>query len=69
MAAYSIRRKQGAPISTPVAWDELTVDLKSDSYNIHNIRRRLARLAEDPWARYFSIGQEITQEMKKKVGV
>ncbi|MGA2936727.1 MAG: non-homologous end-joining DNA ligase [Syntrophobacteraceae bacterium] len=69
IAAYSTRRKQGAPVSTPVAWDELTVDLKSDSYNIQNIRRRLADLEEDPWAGYFSIGQEITQEMKKKVGI
>ena len=69
IAAYSTRRKQGAPISTPVAWDELTVDLKPDSYNIHNIRSRLADLKADPWAGYFSIRQEITQEMKKKVGV
>ncbi len=68
IAAYSTRRKPGAPISTPVAWDELTVDLKPDSYNINNIRRRLAGLAEDPWAGYFSIRQEITQEMKKKAG-
>jgi bifunctional non-homologous end joining protein LigD len=69
IAVYSTRSRQGAPISTPVAWDELTVDLKPDSFNIHNIRRRLAGLAEDPWAGYFSIGQEITQEMKKKVGM
>jgi bifunctional non-homologous end joining protein LigD len=69
IAAYSTRSRQGAPISTPVAWDELTVDLKSDTYNIHNILRRLAGLEEDPWAGYFSIRQEITQEMKKKVGI
>ncbi len=69
IAPYSTRSRHGAPISTPVAWDELTVDLKSDSYNIHNIRRRLAGLEEDPWAGYFSIGQEITQEMKNKAGI
>ncbi len=69
IAPYSTRSRQGAPISTPVAWDELTVDLKSDTYNFHNIRRRLAGLKEDPWAGYFASRQEITQEMEKKAGI
>ena len=69
IAAYSTRSRQGAPISTPVAWDELTADLKPDSYNIHNIRRRLTALKEDPWADYFSVRQQITSEMRKKVGL
>jgi bifunctional non-homologous end joining protein LigD len=69
IAAYSTRSRQGAPISTPVAWDELTAGLKPDSYNVHNIRRRLAALKEDPWTDYFSIRQQITSEMRKKVGL
>ncbi len=69
IGAYSTRSMQGAPISTPVAWDELTAELKSDSYNICNIRRRLAGLEEDPWADYFSVRQEINEEMKKKAGI
>jgi bifunctional non-homologous end joining protein LigD len=69
VAAYSTRSRQGAPVSTPVAWDELTVDLKSDSYNIRNIRRRLSGLKEDPWAGYFSVRQEITEGMMKKIGI
>ncbi len=69
IAAYSTRSRQGAPVSAPVAWDELTAKLKPDVYNIHNIRRRLAGLKEDPWAGYFSVRQEITQEMKTKAGI
>ncbi len=69
IAAYSTRSRQGAPISTPVAWDELSADLKPDSYNIRNIRRRLTALKEDPWADYFSVRQQITSEMRKKVGL
>jgi bifunctional non-homologous end joining protein LigD len=68
VAPYSTRSRQDAPVSTPVAWDELTADLKPDSYNIRNIRRRLAGLTEDPWAGYFSCDQEITEEMKREVG-
>ncbi len=59
VAAYSTRSRHGAPISTPVAWDELTTDLKPDSYNIQNIRGRLSHLQGDPWAGYFSLRQEI----------
>ena len=69
IAAYSTRSRHGAPISTPVAWDELTADLKPDSYNINNIRRRLEALKEDPWADYFSVRQQITSEMRKRVGL
>jgi bifunctional non-homologous end joining protein LigD len=69
IAAYSTRSRPGAPISTPVSWDELTAALKSDNYNIHNIRQRLAGLAEDPWAGYFSVRQELTREMQAKAGI
>ncbi len=69
VAAYSTRSRQGAPISAPLAWDELSPALKSDTFDIHNIRDRLAGLKEDPWAGYFSVRQKITTEMKKKVGL
>jgi len=69
IAPYSTRSRLGAPISTPVAWDELTADLKPDSYNIQNIRRRLFHLQANPWAEYFSIRQEINGEMKAKLEV
>ena len=69
VAAYSTRNLPGAPVSTPVAWDEVTAQLKADSYNICNIRHRLAGLDKDPWAGYFSVRQVITGEMKKKVGL
>ena len=69
IAAYSTRSSQGAPVSTPVTWDEVTAELKSDSYSIRNIRQRLSALQEDPWAGYFTVRQEITEEMKKKVGI
>lgn len=67
IAVYSTRSRRGAPISAPLAWHELTADLKSDSFNIGNIRGGLTGSGEDPWAGYFSVRQEITEEMRKKV--
>ncbi len=50
VAPYSIRAKEGAPIATPLDWEELKdKDLHSQSYNIKNIFKRL-RSIKDPWS-------------------
>jgi bifunctional non-homologous end joining protein LigD len=49
VAPYSVRAKAGAPVATPLDWDELSDNrLDSRRYNIKNIFRRLGRKA-DPW--------------------
>jgi len=47
---YSLRAKPGAPVATPIRWQELTRGSVSSSqrYTIKNIFRRLAR-TQDPW--------------------
>ncbi len=65
IAPYSTRKRQNAPVAVPVSWEELiSGGLRSDSFTLHNIRRRLESLAEDPWEGYFPVRQEITDEMK-----
>jgi bifunctional non-homologous end joining protein LigD len=59
VAAYSTRARPGAPVSTPLAWDELVPSLTSDHYTLANLPRRLARLQGDPWARYAALSQEL----------
>ena len=49
VTAYSTRARKGAPVATPVRWDELGPRLSPDRYNVRNLRRRLAALGEDPW--------------------
>lgn len=47
---YSLRAKPGAPVATPLAWDELGAgDLTAQRYHIGNLFRRLGQI-EDPWA-------------------
>ena len=44
---YAVRARPGAPVATPIEWGELgRVD--SQSYNVANLGRRLARKG-DPW--------------------
>jgi bifunctional non-homologous end joining protein LigD len=64
VAAYSTRAKPDAPVSTPLAWDELSdAGLRSGSYSVRNLRQRLDSLKQDPWAEYFKLEQKVTDRM------
>ncbi|MCW3087478.1 MAG: ligase [Sediminibacterium sp.] len=45
-APYSLRPKPGAPVSTPLHWDEVTRGLKIKDHNIHNILARLEKTGD-----------------------
>jgi len=54
VAPYAIRAKPGAPVATPLRWKDLeNSSLRSNSYTLHNIFRRLGRI-DDPWSSFFS---------------
>ena len=61
VAAYSTRARPGAPISTPVRWDELGPALTPARFTVENIGRRLAALKSDPWEGFFSRPQNIKE--------
>ncbi|MEW6219874.1 MAG: DNA ligase D [Thermodesulfobacteriota bacterium] len=59
VAAYSPRARPGAPVSTPVRWEELGEALTPDRYRIDNLPRRLAALQSDPWPDFFALRQKV----------
>ena len=59
VAAYSTRARPGAPVSTPIRWEELGPRLRADHFTIANLPRRLASLTEDPWAEYAHTRQRL----------
>ncbi|HEX8119299.1 MAG TPA: DNA ligase D, partial [Pyrinomonadaceae bacterium] len=59
IAAYSTRARPGAPVSTPLAWDELSPALKPNHFTVSNLPSRLERLRDDPWAALFAIRQTL----------
>jgi bifunctional non-homologous end joining protein LigD len=63
VAEYSTRAKPNAPVATPIGWDELTPELRSDSYTVSNLPQRLEKLRSDPWGDYSDTRQSITAKM------
>lgn len=50
VAPYAVRARPGAPVATPLAWDELgDARLRADSYTLSTLPGRLEH-TQDPWA-------------------
>ncbi len=48
VAAYSARARAGAPVSTPLGWDELGPEMRPDRFTVLNLLHRLSNI-DDPW--------------------
>jgi bifunctional non-homologous end joining protein LigD len=59
VCSYSLRNRPGAPIATPLDWDELPKVKSGDAFRFANIGRRLARLSTDPWASIDRVHQSL----------
>jgi bifunctional non-homologous end joining protein LigD len=69
VTAYSTRARPGAPVSTPLGWEELAGGVKPDQYHVGNIRERLQGRGDDPWKRYFKVRQHITPALRRQLGL
>ncbi len=69
VAAYSVRAREGLAVSVPIHRDELA-DLKgANIWTIRNLMPRLEEQGEDPWAGIDQTGQQITAEMRERLGM
>jgi bifunctional non-homologous end joining protein LigD len=59
VAAYSTRARPGAPVSVPLAWEELSDAMRADHFTVDNLRERLDFLKRDPWDGFFSAKQRL----------
>jgi bifunctional non-homologous end joining protein LigD len=61
VAPYSVRRREKAPISTPLEWSEVKPSLEPSSFNIGTFHRRME--SSDPWKDFFRSRQSMKDAM------
>jgi len=66
--AYSLRAREGLPVSVPIWREELAQIKAANQWNIANLRERLAEV-DDPWADMGKVRQTITAHMRKQLGL
>lgn len=69
VAAYSVRARSGAPVSTPLHWDEIGGRMKPAAFHAASIVRRMSGLHSDPWKPMRRMAQNLTLSMKRKLGI
>jgi bifunctional non-homologous end joining protein LigD len=66
VAPYSTRARPGAPVSMPIAWEELTGAIGPAYFTVNNAPARLAQMTVDPWADFRKAEAEIPTSGKTK---
>ena len=69
VGAYSPRARPGAPVSTPVSWEEVEQGVRPDEFTVESVPQRLAALPSDPWAEINKIRQAISAAARRQVGI
>src|SRR5207248_5873381 len=54
---YSTRSRIGAPVATPLFWNEVTPKLNGSAFDTASVPKRLLQLKTDPWAAISSLHQ------------
>lgn len=60
-ASYSPRARPGAPVATPLAWNEVTAKLDSSAFAVRTIPQRLQRLHTPPWDKFNESARPLPQ--------
>src|SRR5437764_5225083 len=59
IAPYSTRSRDGAPVATPLAWEELNEKLDPKAFNEKTVPGRLKALRADPWTDIGAVNQPL----------
>uniref|UniRef100_A0A7C1WUR0 DNA ligase (ATP) n=1 Tax=Pseudomonas graminis TaxID=158627 RepID=A0A7C1WUR0_9PSED len=69
ICAYSVRTREGLPVSVPIHREELLEIKGANAWDINTVHERLAELDSDPWADLGKTRQTITADMRRRVGL
>ena len=66
VAPYSLRAREGAPVSMPIPWQEITKKLDPKRFTLRTVPHLIAKRA-DPWREMAEVRQTITQRARRAV--
>jgi bifunctional non-homologous end joining protein LigD len=69
VGAYTPRARPGAPVSTPLFWEEVEKGVRPDRFTVESLPDRLAALGSDPWAEIGKLRQSISAAVRRRVGI
>lgn len=69
IAPYSPRAREGAPVATPLSWEELENGVEPGGFTVATVPGRLANLKFDPWSEMRSLRQSIGARIRREIGI
>lgn len=69
VGAYSPRVRPGAPVSTPLSWEEVENAIRPEGFTVETVPNRLARLGADPWKEMLNLRQSISTAVRRRIGI
>ena len=69
IGTYSPRARPGAPVSTPLFWEEVERPVRPEGFTVATVPARLAALKSDPWAGIGALRQSIAAGARRKLGL
>jgi bifunctional non-homologous end joining protein LigD len=69
VAPYSPRAREGAPVATPITWDELSSSLDPAAFTVATVPERLSRQRHDPWEDLGTKHQALTAALLRRLGL
>lgn len=68
-APWCVRALPGAPVSTPLAWEELDDDLEPGDFTLETVPARVESLDADPWADLFDQEPDVVRALDALGGI
>jgi len=68
VAPYSVREVPGAPVSTPLSWDEVSLSLDPSSFNVFTVPERTLAFG-DPMAGAWSVDLNLDETLAQLGGL
>jgi bifunctional non-homologous end joining protein LigD len=69
VGAYSPRARPGAPVSTPLRWEEVENGVRPGAFTVETVPNRLTTLASDPWVEMGQVRQSISAAVRRRIGI